>query len=273
MTLHELSSGDHKIVLDLAAGARAVSWSLKGNELIVGSSPHPLEYGMYAMAPWVGRNSENTVQWKSRDHMFPANSGQWAVHGSAYQTTITGVLYETLPESQQVVITQNLDQWVEELVMQTSWQVFADRLETSVTLRSHSGAGFPASVGWHPWFRKEIPALGELKYHVEHGQRYLRNGELDTDERCEFVEEDGPFDSTLNVPGQKIELAWGDRLGLTVENSSPWFVIYDQPKHATCIEPQSAPPNAFSRAELNDWVVVAPGRELELVTTWLFNSH
>ena len=34
------------------------------------------------MAPWIGRNSENTVQWKSRDQVFPANSGHRAVHGA-----------------------------------------------------------------------------------------------------------------------------------------------------------------------------------------------
>jgi aldose 1-epimerase len=272
MTLHEISSGDHTIVLDLAAGARAVSWSFEGHELLVGSNPHPLDCGMYVMAPWVGRNSENTVRWNDRDHVFPTNSGQWAVHGSAYQTDIASVSSEILSQSERLVITQNLDQWVEKLVMQTSWQVFSDRLETSVTLRSHSGAAFPASVGWHPWFRKEIPALGQLKYHAGKAQRYLREGEIDTDAHCEFRPEDGPFDSTLKVLGQKIDLSWGDQLGLTITNSSPWFVLYDQPAHATCIEPQSAPPNAFSRAELNDWVVTEPDRELELVNTWLFNT-
>jgi len=273
MSLHELSYGEHKIVLDLGAGGRAVSWCFAGNELLVGSSSQPLDYGMYVMAPWVGRNAENSVRWKGLDHVFPANSGGWAVHGSAYRAEITDIESENLIDSQLVVTTMNLDGWVEDLVMQTRWQVFSDRLETSVKLRCNSGAGFPASVGWHPWFRKEIPALGELQYHVAHGQRYVREGDVDTDEHYEFDPTTGPFDSTLHVPGQTIELLWGDRLGLTVANSSPWFVLYDQPEHATCIEPQSAPTNAFGRAGLQNWVVIAPGGGLELVTTWLFSSH
>jgi aldose 1-epimerase len=43
------------------------------------------------------------------------------------------------------------------------------------------------------------------------------------------------------------------------------LVVYDQPAHALCVEPETGPPDAFN---LGLAAVVAPGRPLVATTTW-----
>ena len=53
-----------------------------------------------------------------------------------------------------------------------------------------------------------------------------------------------------------------EHLTLTVDSDCDHWVVYDMPSHATCVEPQSGPPNAFN---LGVATVLEPGEILQRV--------
>ena len=104
-------------------------------------------------------------------------------------------------------------------------------------LELHADEPMPASIGWHPWFRK--PDRLEFKPSAMYpldaegiAVRPLRQPAP------------GPWDNCfVNTEPVLLERG-GQRLRLP-SNCTHW-VVYDQPAHATCIEPQSGPPDAFN---------------------------
>jgi galactose mutarotase-like enzyme len=60
-------------------------------------------------------------------------------------------------------------------------------------------------------------------------------------------------------------LRWPGAIEVTVESDCPNATIYDQPPHAICVEPQTAPPDAFN---LGLAAQVDPEKPLVAHTTW-----
>jgi aldose 1-epimerase len=75
---------------------------------------------------------------------------------------------------------------------------------------------------------------------------------------------DGPWDDCFGDVAQPVRLNWPGVLTLDIEASCDYFVVYDEPEHALCIEPQTAPPDTLN----HDPVRVVPGQPLVATTTW-----
>ena len=56
---------------------------------------------------------------------------------------------------------------------------------------------------------------------------------------------DGPWDDCFTGLAHDPELRWGD-LVVRLASSADHWVVYDQPQHAICVEPQTGPPNALN---------------------------
>jgi aldose 1-epimerase len=120
---------------------------------------------------------------------------------------------------------------------------------------------FPAQVGWHPWFARPV----ELTFSAT--AKYRRDG-------------DGIPDGTLVDPGPRPwddcftgvdappELRWDDGLVVTVRSDCDHWVVYDEPAHALCVEPQSGPPDGLTLAP----ALVEPGRPLVRTMTWTWGT-
>jgi aldose 1-epimerase len=124
---------------------------------------------------------------------------------------------------------------------------------------------FPATVGWHPWFRRTIGgAQATLRVEAasmyERGPDHLPTGRLIEPSR-------GPWDDAFTGMRAPVGITWGDQLRLTVESDLDHVVVYDEPAEALCVEPQSGPPDAFA---LGRAVVVAPGQPLTATMRWLW---
>jgi aldose 1-epimerase len=129
-----------------------------------------------------------------------------------------------------------------------------------------AGEAMPVTIGWHPWFVK--PADDRLLC----AAMYQRDADgIPTGELVEpparpwddcFVRPIGPlqlhYPPLSRVPG----------LTVTVASDCDHWVIYDQPEHATCVEPQSGPPDA---ANLGLATVLQPGEFLQrsMTISWL----
>jgi aldose 1-epimerase len=128
------------------------------------------------------------------------------------------------------------------------------RLEQCVTAGDRA---MPAQVGWHPWFYK--PSRTSLIFESmlqrdEHGIATTireRRDAINVDD-C-FVNPLAPLSLTVNG------------VDLVLSSDCSHWVVYDQPSHSTCVEPQSGAPNAINdspyvlapRESLTKWFTIA----------------
>ena len=105
-------------------------------------------------------------------------------------------------------------------------------------------------VGWHPWFRKPEA----LQFHPT--AMYRRVGGIAVDEGLDVTP--GPWDDCFTDVTEPPSLCWPGALRIALESSADHWVVYDEPEHALCVEPQTGPPDALNLAP----VVVEPGRPL-----------
>jgi galactose mutarotase-like enzyme len=74
-----------------------------------------------------------------------------------------------------------------------------------------------------------------------------------------------PWDDCFTELGdQPAVLHWPDALTVTLETACRCVVVFDQPQHAICVEPQSDPPDAFNLGP----TAVRPGEPLVATATW-----
>src|SRR5690606_18198810 len=113
----------------------------------------------------------------------------------------------------------------------------------------------PVSLGWHPWFRKPE----RLEFHPE--AMYPRDAEGIAVLPAGPVQP-GPWDDCF-VNSQDVALhRAGQRL--VVSSACRDWVVYDATAHATCVEPQTAPPDAFN---LVPDLALLPGETLSMRCT------
>ncbi|MNN41580.1 hypothetical protein D3C81_1557070 [compost metagenome] len=109
----------------------------------------------------------------------------------------------------------------------------------------------PAVLGWHPWFRKPdgLVFTPEAMYiRDEDGIATLPVGAPTA----------GPWDDCFIANGETALLLAGQRLRL--RSSADHWVVYDGAAHATCVEPQTGPPDGFTLSPCR----LAPGQRLAL---------
>ncbi len=116
----------------------------------------------------------------------------------------------------------------------------ADRLELELTVAADHGTAFPASIGWHPWFAKpDRVDFGPVAMYAL-DPIGLPTGELVTPTA-------GPWDDCF-VNHDPVRLVYDRPVvpEVTVTSDCDHWVVYDEPVDATCVEPQSGPPDAPS---------------------------
>jgi aldose 1-epimerase len=61
---------------------------------------------------------------------------------------------------------------------------------------------------------------------------------------------------------------WIGDLEVSIDSACNYWVVYDMPPHATCVEPQTATPDAFNLpAETGGMARLEPGEELRRTMT------
>jgi len=132
-----------------------------------------------------------------------------------------------------------------------------DRLDLELVVSADTGVTFPAAVGWHPWFAK--PDRLEFDPTAMYA---LDDIALPTGETVPPT--DGPWDDCFLANGP-IRLIHDRTLApvITVTSDCDHWVLYDKPHDATCVEPQSGPPDAPNIAPH----MVTPDRPLRRTMT------
>jgi aldose 1-epimerase len=251
----KLTIGNTRIQVDVApdAGGRVAQITADGTALLVAESeahePSPLAWGSYPMVPWAGRIRQGRFRFDGEDYQLPVNFGDHAIHGVGFGEAWT--VTQQTPDRAELALPLPSD---------TRWpfggsarqRIAVDDATVRFELAAVAGQRpMPASLGWHPWFRKPE----RFEFHPD--AMYRRDDEhIAVDELVGIPE--GPWDDCF-VNEQPVQLTI-DGVDLRLTSGCREWVVYDMPAHATCIEPQSAPPDAFNLRPNR----IEPGDELQI---------
>lgn len=266
-----LAVDDVAVVVDLDSGGRATQWTVAGQELLGHYGDHPIQHGMYPMAPWAGRVRDNTVAWNGAGHALPINNDPWAIHGTALaQSASVLELAQDADQSRLVARIEEHPGWPWPMAIDVEWCLRPRELTTVITVHALVEP-FPAVVGWHPWFRRRLDSGDPLELSMPASEQLVRGDDhLPTGEVSPYDAGSGPFDDAFRVPGGRVTVSWPRALAIDVASGSDWYVVFDELASYVCVEPQSGPPDglhALGRA----WDgpgIASPGSPHVLTTTW-----
>lgn len=227
--------------IDPAQGARLSSLRMAGLECLVGPTPGvaTTDWGAFPMVPYAGRVRDGRFTHEGHLYQLPRTAGPHAIHG-----TVLNVAWKVLEHSSTHAVL--------ETGLGPHWpfpgtvchRVSVDPLASTVTcvLRvSTTARSMPAMVGWHPWFRR--PAALELDF----TELYERDaGYIPTGKR--IPPPPGPWDDCFTGARRPPVVILEEGVRVVLESDCDHWVVYDQPEHALCLEPQSGPPDAFTLA-------------------------
>lgn len=260
--------------IDLAAGGRirqvAVTDGADTVELLAASDerdPASTGWGSFPMAPWAGRLRNGRFRFFDREigldlnHADGTGTGggpirpprpaphgtltgddlrRHAIHGTTFARPWTVVDVDTHRVEATCELVGALG-WDLAGVARQIISVSPTRIDLELAVEPADDVAFPAAVGWHPWFVKPDRLVVHPLAMYEQDGVGLPTGRL--------VEPTEPPWDDCFVMHAPAELHYDRRLAPVVTVSShdcDHWVIYDRPAHATCVEPQSGPPDALN---------------------------
>jgi aldose 1-epimerase len=260
----ELAAGPCRVLLDLEAGGRLASWRVSGLELLEprNDGNHPFGWGSYPMVPWAGRLRRGRFSFDGTDYELPLNFfDQHAIHGTAYDATW---LHLSGGTDWAMLGLRLGDPWPFGGTVTHLLHLTASTLTQTLTVAA-GDRDLPASLGWHPWFRRRLERGRQLQLDadVSNARMLVRDDDYIPTGRLVDVPP-RPWDDCFVGVGP-IRLTWPGALHVDVEHDCSHVVMYDPP-HAICVEPQSGPPDAFTLAPVASRVPA--GGILEQTVTW-----
>ena len=252
-----LTAANASIRIDPARGGRVSAFTIAGLDLVVSEAPDPLEWGCYPMVPWAGRVREGRFSWKNRSFQLPLRRPPHAIHG-----TVLDRSWHALPESQSLEVSLG-DEWPWSATARSEFSMTEGRFDWKLTV-SAKERPMPAMLGWHPWFRKHLADGSHSTLEFDADSMYVRDAAgIPTGARSSPPP--GPWDDCFAGLHSPPRISWSNGMVLEVSSTCDHWVIYNQPEHAVCVEPQSGPPDAFNQGT---GTAVRPGEPLVHTMTW-----
>ena len=225
----ELRAGDAVVVVDPEGGGRITRIAVAGRDLLAPA-------GLWVMAPWVGRVAHGRFSHDGVEHRLPIDLPPHAVHG-----TVRGVAW-TVDEA-------TTDTAALRAPLGPSWPwpgharhhvtVRHDHVELHAEVHADADAGaFPAALGWHPWFAKPTAVRFHADAMLERGADGLPTGRRVPPVPPGHRALDDCFEGVrwpVEVDDLRVDADGCDHV-----------VVYDAQADATCVEPQTAPPDALN---------------------------
>lgn len=229
-------------------GGRIASLVVRGVELLVtgGADDDPMLWGCFPMVPWAGRVRRGRFRFDARGHHLPVNLAPHSIHGtgftSVWRREADDTLIHTFPGD-----------WPFGGHAAQRFELDDDGL--TCHLEVHAGRhAMPAVAGWHPWFRRPVA----LSFAA--GRMYRRDDEGIPDGELVAVPP-GPWDDCFTDVVSPPQLTWPTGPIVSITSSCDHWVVYDQPAHALCVEPQTGPPDEFNLLGVRG-TLVRPGEPL-----------
>lgn len=251
-----LESSNASIDVDLQGG-RLASLRIGGLDILVPETERPTRWGSFPMIPWCGRMPHGHLDFDGVGYDFPITSPPHANHGRTHLQAWTQIDDATIG-------TALVDPWP---FGGTATQRF-DLADNSLTVTAEVRATehvMPAMIGWHPWFRRQLGRGGDAQLSFDATSIYAVDDE-DTPTGELIDVPPGPWDACFVGLTSDPVVEWPGALRLTLSSTFDHWVIFTEPEHALCVEPQSGPPNQFNL----DPRVLQPGESLtgSMMLSW-----
>lgn len=244
----ELHEGSAKCNVSAGDGGRVGGLTVGATDLLIGPNPALLAagWGSYPMVPWAGRIRNGRFTFDAVEYQLPINFETHAIHGTGFERA-----WEVVDRDARSCVLQCQLGWVLGGESEQVIELSGDSLTCTLTVRA-GDTPMPASIGWHPWFVK--PHQVDLRF----DRMYLRDDDYITDGRVVSPPPPPPWDDCFAGPMTTPRL-WIGNLEVSIASDCEYWVVYDMPAHAICVEPQTATPDAFN---LGGAVRLEPGDEL-----------
>lgn len=267
--LHQLSIREHDTWIPL----------LHEPASLQAAAADPIASSSYLMAPWPNRIEGGRFTFDGRLYQVPVNRDGHALHGRT--------LFQPWSVDRRTTSSCTLS-----VEIDGGWP-FAGRVTQRISLRDDgidqhievhaAGAPFPAGIGWHPWWRRDVRPGHEVAVRVDADDVYetvgmiptgwLQRATGDRDLRRYPAIGRRLLDSCYRHPRGPLCVRWGD-IELTMRSSPNMThaVVYTGTPHSVVVEPQTCAIDAFNlEAQGLDGtgtIIVSPGRPLLAWTRW-----
>lgn len=261
-----LRAGDAEATVD-PAGGRLVSLVVDGVELLVTAADRLVDRGFYPMVPFAGRVDHGAFMFGGRRYELPCNLPPHAIHGTAL-----------------------IAEWSTEAVDGSSWRgsvalgplwplggtathevrLRPGSLELRIEVRNEERA-MPATCGWHPWWRRRVGRGGPLVLEADLAGARMYERDVEGIPTGKLVDPaPPPWDDCFTAVARPPAVRWPGFLSLTCETALDHWVLFTEPDHALCAEPQTGPPDAFNLG--CGFAVVEPDRPLVGEAVWRWRA-
>lgn len=256
----QLSNKQCSLIFNEQEGGRLEQCYIDGLKILVDNKESPLSWGSYPMAPWVGRLKNGQLDFNNKRYNFPINMPPHAIHGTCFNKVwnIEQDLENRLEMSVELAPHWPFPGKAYQLI-----ELQQDRLIFELSVYSYHDV-FPASIGWHPWFRKQLEQGESLQLDFQASQKYQCDEEQIPTGHLEALTQK-PWDDCFVGLMSEPTLYWPEALILTISSDCDHWVVYDFPEHATCVEPQTAPANSINTQQA---FLITPEKPLKKQMTW-----
>ena len=250
-----LTAGDAEVTVQPGNGGRIGGLRVGGTELLRQGE----RFGCFPMVPWCGRTRDGRFLDGGTVRQLPLNSPPHAIHG----TVRDGAWRTARRTADETVITYDLvEPWPFPGRVTQAVALTGDSLTLTMAIEAY-GDSFPAQIGWHPWFNRNLGGEDVLVDFSPAWQEERGDDHLPTGNRVDV--KPGPWDDCFGMPdGVDVTLTWPGQLALKVTSPEQWAVVYDEQEAAVCVEPQTGPPNGLNTLPR----LVTPIEPLEATMTW-----
>ena len=253
-----MDAGPARMQVDPRCGGRIASLQVDGREMLVTEDTDPRGWGAYPMVPWAGRIRSGQFVWCDQTIQMPINLAPHAIHG-----TVLELAWRV--KDRQTLVCDLGPHWPWSGRTESRFELSPDALKWTIEVHADEES-FPVVVGWHPWFRRELGPNVPVQLVLEAEQMYTKD-EHGIPSGSMHAPNAGPWDDCFRGLRANPILRWSDGFAVEVQSSCDHWVIYNEPPHAVCVEPQSGPPDAFN---LGGFAVASPGHPVQhnMVLRW-----
>ncbi len=264
-----LRAGDAEVTMHPSEGARIGQITVADQPLLIDrpslDDRTATSWGSFPMVPWAGRIAQGRFVFEGIERHLTINHRDGngdgdrperahAIHGLGFERAWdVGDVGDTTCTARYTL------GWEFGGIAIQTVALFDDRVISTLDVEATIGP-FPAELGWHPWFRKPDRLDFSPNQMYERDEFGIPTGEL-------VEPREGPWDDCF-INTEPVVLHYDRTVApeVTVTADCDHWVVYDRPSDATCVEPQSGPPDAFN---LRPHIVV-PGSPLvrTMTITW-----
>ena len=258
-----LTREDVVLTVDPTNGGRIASLVIGGHELLITEGHGPIWWGCYPMAPFAGRIRAGRFRFRGRTYELPLTMPPNAIHG----TVLERPWQVDVASEDRVDLSSDLGRdWPFRGRITHAIALVPGGLEATLTVEA--AEPMPVALGWHPWFRREI-AGSAAQLDFEAHWMYQRDAAgLPTGATVPPTAR--PWDDAFTDIVIPPRLTWPGVARLDLRSTAAFWVVFDERDDAICVEPQTAPPDAFNLAAAIgvDPPMATPDRPASVATAW-----